>query len=96
MNRTDKLLTVADVMEIIPLGKTSVTAIIKTLPCVTMGRKLMVYRSDVDQWIAQHTRQPQQAMEIKRKPKPKGKPIPGMTDDGLHLLPRRSERRSTA
>lgn len=93
---TDKLLTVAEVMEIIPLGRTSVLAIIKTLPCVTLGRKLMVYRSDVDRWIAQHTRQPQQPTEARRKPKPKGKPIPGVTDDGLHLLPRRSGRRNTA
>lgn len=92
----DKLLTISDVMEIIPLGRSSVTAIVKTLPCVTMGRKLMVHRSDVDRWIAQHTRQPQQATEAVRKPKPKGKPFSGMTDDGLHLLPRRTERRSTA
>lgn len=90
----DKLLTVTDVMEIIPLGRTSVTAIIKTLPCVTMSRKLMVYRSDVDRWIAQHTKQPQQAM-VTPKPKPKSKATPGMTDDGLHLLPRHTERRNT-
>lgn len=96
MNKPDKLLTVSDVMEIIPLARRSVTAIVKTLPCVTMGRKLMVYRSDVDRWIAQHTRQPEQATEARRKPKPKGKPIPGVTDDGLHLLPRRTERRNTA
>ena len=93
---TDKLLTVSDVMEIIPLGRTSVTAIIKTLPHVIFNRKLMVYRSEIDQWIARNTKQPQQSMEGRRKPKPKGKPIPGVTDDGLHLLPRRSERRNTA
>lgn len=96
MNKLDKLLTVTDVMEIIPLGRTSVTAIIKTLPHVTLGRKLMVYRSEIDQWIARNTKQPQQATEARRKPKPKGKPIPGVTDDGLHLLPRHSGRRHTA
>lgn len=94
---TDKLLTVADVMQIIPLGKTSVTAIVKTLPCVTLGRKLMVRESDVLRWIDQHTRWPQESASItKPKQKPKGKPIPGITDDGLHLLPRRAGRRNTA
>ena len=43
MNNRDRLLTVDKVMEIIPLGKTSVTAIVKSIPHVTMGRKLMVY-----------------------------------------------------
>lgn len=96
MNKLDKLLTVSDVMEIIPLGRSSVTAIIKTLPHVSFNRKLMVYRSEIDQWITRNTIQPQQAMEAHRKPKPKGKPIPGVTDDGLHLLPRHSGRRNTA
>ena len=93
---TDKLLTVSDVMEIIPLGRTSVTAIIKTLPHVIFNRKLMVYRSEIEQWIARNTKQPQQPTETRRKPKPKGKPIPGVTDDGLHLLPRPTGRRNTA
>ena len=92
----DKLLTVSDVMEIIPLGRTSVTAIIKSLPYVTFGRKMMVCRSEIEQWIARNTKQPQQPTETRRKPKPKGKPIPGVTDDGLHLLPRPTGRRNTA
>lgn len=91
---TDKLLTVSDAMEIIPLGRTSVTAIIKTLPHVTLGRKLMVHRSDIDRWIAQHTKHPQAAEPPRKRPKPKCVE-PGLTDDGLHLLPRRT-RRDTA
>ena len=51
----DKLLTVAKVMEIIPLGRTSVTEIVKSLPHVQMGRKMMVYESHITQWIKSHT-----------------------------------------
>jgi hypothetical protein len=38
---TDRLLTVKDAMEIIPLGKTKVTAIINSIPHINTGGKLL-------------------------------------------------------
>lgn len=47
-----KLLTVRDVMEIIPLGKTKVVEIVKSLPHINTGGKLLVDSQSIDRWIA--------------------------------------------
>lgn len=69
---TDKLLTVKQVMDIIPVGKTTATAIVKSLTYVTLNRKLMVHESSIRGWIAQHTKHPGETstkkQPIKRKP----------------------------
>lgn len=92
---TDKLLTIDDVMKIIPLRRTSVTTIIKTLPYVTMGRKMMVHEKDVLRWIDEHTHYPQQEAPKAAKPKRRTAAIEGLTEDG-HIPYRRTARRQTA
>lgn len=91
----DKLLTISDVMERIHLGRTTVQRIVKGLPHVTPGRKLLVRESDIDAWIARHTQQPDTPALETPKCRPRPRPTPGMTDDGWHLLPRHT-RRDTA
>ena len=90
MNDRDRLLTVDKVMEIIPLCKTSVTAIVKSIPHVTKGRKLMVFESEVQKWVEAHTIDPNAPKEAKKKPRvPRGC---GLTADGL--IPTRAQLRA--
>ena len=85
---TDILLTVPKVMEIIPLGRTSVTAIVKSLPHVTAGRKLMVYESEVRAWLRSHTTRPGERPQ--RTNSPKLRPTDTLlTADGL--IPTRAQ-----
>ena len=83
MQHTSKLLTVRDVMQRIPLGKTRITAIVNTLPHINTGGKLLVDESYVSAWIALNTKRPGQPDE---KPRPKKRrPMPAdviLTDDG--------------
>ena len=90
---TDRLLTVPKVMEIIPLGRTSVTAIVKSLPHVTMGRKLMVYESAVMGWIRSHTMRPDaKPASVAQRPKRRTVMADGLTPDGL--IPTRAQLRA--
>lgn len=79
---TDRLMTVRDAMEIIPLGKTKVTAIINSIPHINTGGKLLFTRKDLEAWIALNmvTGKPP-----KESPAPKRKrvKIDGLTEDGL-------------
>lgn len=77
----DRLLTVRDVMEIIPLGKTKVTAIINELPHINTGKKLLVDRKYIESWIAINmvSGKPQKAEKIPRK----RIRVDDMTKDGL-------------
>lgn len=83
MQHTSKLLTVRDVMQRIPLGKTRITAIVNTLPHINTGGKLLVDESYVSAWIALNTKRPGHPDE---KPRPKKRrPMPAdviLTDDG--------------
>ncbi len=88
----DRLLTVPKVMEIIPLGRTSVTAIVKSLPHVTMGRKLMVYESVVMGWIRTHTTLPDDNTSAARQQKKRAVMDTGLTPDGL--IPTRAQLRA--
>ena len=47
----ERLLTVKDAMEIIPLGKTKVTEIINSIPHINTGGKLLCTRNDLEAWI---------------------------------------------
>lgn len=79
---TDRLLTVKDAMEIIPLGKTKVTAIINSIPHINTGGKLLFARRDLEAWIALNMVTGKTAKKAPA-PKPKKVKIPGLTEDGL-------------
>lgn len=80
---TERLLTVRDAMEIIPLGKTKVTEIINSIPHINTGGKLLVPSSALERWIAQNMR-PGKSAEPAQLPKPRKRPkIDGLTADGL-------------
>lgn len=89
----DQLLTITDVMKRMRLGRTTVTKIVKSLPYVTPGRKLLVKASDLETWIDRHTKRP--AEPIATAPRRAPRRLPGLTADGLHLQPRHT-RRDTA
>lgn len=84
-----RLLTVRDVMEIIPLGKTKVVEIVKSLPHIDTGGKLLVEPQAIDRWIAANM-----VMGNKKAP---AKPVRkqyidmGLTEDGL--IPYRKSRK---
>lgn len=79
---TDRLLTVKDAMEIIPLGKTKVTAIINSIPHINTGGKLLFTRRDLEAWIALNMVTGKK--EAAPQPKPRKRPrIEGLTEDGL-------------
>jgi hypothetical protein len=80
---TDRLLTVKDAMEIIPLGKTKVTQIINSIPHINTGGKLLFSRKDLEAWIAMNKVTGKQK-ETAPLPKPRKRPrIEGLTADGL-------------
>lgn len=87
----DKLMTVRDAMEIIPLGKTKVTAIINSIPHINTGGKLLFRRHDLDAWIALNMvtgKPPKEAHPT--VPKRKRLNLDGLTEDGL--IPYRKRR----
>lgn len=82
--RMERLWTVRDVMEVIPLGKTSCVAIVNSLPHINLGGKLMVEPRHIREWIRLHT----QAGGEKTPPpptakKPRPRKAEGLTEDGL-------------
>lgn len=81
---TERLLTVRDAMEIIPLGKTKVTEIINSIPHINTGGKLLVPSSALERWIAQNMRPGKTQADREPAPKPHKRPkIDGLTADGL-------------
>ena len=79
----EKLMTVKDAMQIIPLGKTKVTQIINSIPHINTGGKLLVASSALERWIAQNMR-PGKSTEPAQRPTPRKRPkIDGLTADGL-------------
>lgn len=80
---TDRLLTVKDAMEILPLGKTKVTQIINSIPHINTGGKLLFARKDLEAWIAMNKVTGKQK-EAAPQPKTRNRPrIEGLTADGL-------------
>lgn len=89
---TERLWTVKDVMAVIPLGKTSCTAIINKLPHINLGGKLMIEPRYIREWIISNTRTgTQKTTPAPVKKKPRMQKIPGMTEDGL--IPYRHSRK---
>lgn len=84
----DKLLwTVRDVMEVIPLGKTRCIELIKTLPHINTGHKLLVEPSAIMMWMQTSMIYPAGAAPARRRAR---KPvISGLTEDGL--IPKRKK-----
>ena len=79
----ERYLTVRQVMQVLPLGKTTVTAICHELDPVTHGKKLMVTERALQSWIASHTASSRAAIEAaKQKPKPRRVESPWLTPDG--------------
>lgn len=78
----ERLLTVKDAMEIIPLGKTKVTQIVNSIPHINTGGKLLFTRKDLEAWIALNMVTGKK--EAAPPPKPRKRPrIEGLTADGL-------------
>lgn len=100
MPKIERVYTISEVVEMNLLGykATTIRSIVKKYPVITHGRKIAIPESVLMTIIQDMTRQPQEAVEVPKqaKAKPRGKPIPGVTDDGQHLLPRKSGRRNTA
>lgn len=79
---TERLLTVKDAMDIIPLGKTKVTAIINSIPHINTGGKLLFARKDLDAWISMNMVTGNPAKETAPAPRKRVK-IEGLTADDL-------------
>lgn len=80
----ERLLTVKDAMEIIPLGKTKVTQIINSIPHINTGGKLLFARKDLEAWIKLNTMKGEKIKEAAPQPKPRNRPhIEGLTAGGL-------------
>lgn len=84
----DKMLwTVRDVMAVIPLGKTTIIEIIKSLPHINTGRKLLVAPEAIMSWVRANTVTPEQTVQpVIRKPRQSRTATP-LTEDGF--IPRR-------
>lgn len=78
----ERLLTVKDAMEILPLGKTKVTEIINSIPHINTGKKLLCTRNDLEAWIALNMVPGKRAKGPDTVPRKKVK-TPGLTADGL-------------
>lgn len=78
-----KLLTVRDVMEIIPLGKTKIVEIVKSIPHINTGGKLLVEPQAIDRWIAANMVTGNKKAPVPAKPVRKQYIEMGLTEDGL-------------
>lgn len=80
----ERLWTVKDVMEVIPLGKTRCVAIVNSLPHINLGGKLMVEPKYIRDWIIRNTQagtQKSTPSPVQKKPRPRK--VEGLTEDGL-------------
>lgn len=55
MASIERLWTVRDVMEVIPLGKTRCVDIVNSLPHINLGGKLMIEPRYIRDWITRNT-----------------------------------------
>lgn len=78
----ERLMTVKDVMEVIPLGKTSCVDIIKGLPHINRGKKLLIEPRYIRQWIASNTKDCSKKA-LPAPAKPRRRKVEGLTEDGL-------------
>lgn len=80
----ERLMTVKDVMEVIPLGKTSCVDIINGLPHINRGKKLLIEPRYIRQWIAANTQDgSKKDLPAPAKAKPRRRKVEGLTEDGL-------------
>lgn len=82
----ERLMTVRDVMDVIPLGKTSCVAIVNSLPHINLGGKLMVEQRHIRAWIAANTKagaEKKAPPPSPTKAKPRCRRLEGLTVDGL-------------
>ena len=82
MQRMQKLLTVKDVMQRIPLGKTKCTEIVNALPHIKAGKRLLITEQTIEDWLRANTHDP---TAKKKRPAPVAQPQDGdcmLTDDG--------------
>lgn len=91
LNKNDRLWTVADVRKVIPLGETRVREIIRGLPHVTVGGKLMVHPSHIERWMQDHTQYPARKAAEKAQAKPTLRAVNPIAE----ILPYRNTRRKT-
>lgn len=86
----EKLLwTVRDVMDVLPLGKTKCVAIVKSIPHINTGRKLLVEPQAVMNWIRVNMVQPDAPVPVISSRKARAPRGPELTKDGL--IPRRTK-----
>lgn len=80
----ERLWTVKDVMEVIPLGKTRCVAIVNSLPHINLGGKLMVEPKYIRDWIIRNTKAgTQKSTPDPAQKKPRPRKVEGLTEDGL-------------
>ena len=80
----ERLWTVKDVMEVIPLGKTRCVAIVNSLPHINLGGKLMVEPKYIRDWIIRNTQTgTQKSTPTTAQKKPRPRKVEGLTEDGL-------------
>lgn len=91
LNKNDRLWTVADVRKVIPLGETRVREIMRSLPHVALGGKLMVHPSHIERWLKDNTQYPAH----KGKDSAPTKPTLRAVDPIAEILPYRNSRRKT-
>lgn len=91
----ERLWTVRDVMEVIPLGKTRCVAIVNSLPHINLGGKLMIEPKYIRDWITRNTRIGIQKDPTSPAPKKSVRYKPdGLTEDG-YIPYRRSTQKKT-
>lgn len=91
LNKNDRLWTVADVQKVIPLGETRVREIIRSLPHITLGGKLMIHPSHIERWLQDNTQYPARKAAAKAPVKPTLRAM----DPIAEILPYRNSRRKT-
>jgi hypothetical protein len=79
----ERLWTVRDVMEIIPLGKTRCVAIVNSLPHISLGGKLMIDPKYIREWIISNTKCGTQKTSATAQKKPRPRKAEGLTADGM-------------
>lgn len=80
------LWTIKDVMEVIPLGRTRCVEIVKSLPHINTGKKLLVEPEAIRQWVKTSMVRPAAPVQRVRKARTAST---GLTADGL--IPKRKK-----